>query len=87
MQEQERMMDSEQRTKALTALLDRLRSCKPGHTYALDPVERELLLSEIDSLRQQFFDGVLNILSKAKETNDIVRDANARLDRAGVPRV
>jgi hypothetical protein len=71
----------------LAALLERLKKCSPGHTYALDPVERKLLLGEIESLRTQFFDGVTNILAKARETNQIVRDANERLDRAGIPPV
>ncbi len=36
---------------ALNCLISRLRQCRPGETYPLDVVERELLLNEIDRLR------------------------------------
>lgn len=36
----------------LAALTDRLRNCPVGQHYSLDPVERELLLTEIDALRK-----------------------------------
>ncbi len=41
-------------------------------------------ISEIESLRKKFFEGVSAILGKVKENNEIVKDAEARLDRAGL---
>lgn len=41
-------------------------------------------IAEIESLRRQFMDGVTTILGKVKENNSIIKDAEARLDRAGL---
>jgi transposase-like protein len=40
--------------------------------------------NEIQSLRKQFLEGVTTILSQVKENNEIIKDAKARLDRAGL---
>jgi hypothetical protein len=40
--------------------------------------------NEIQSLRKQFLEGVTTILGKVKENNEIVKNASARLDRAGL---
>lgn len=50
-----------------------------------DALIRELI-AEVESLRSQFFGGVAEVLKKATDTNQIVREANERLDRAGIPR-
>lgn len=70
-------------------ILDDLRKAKANAMKGQDAGTQLLLtraIDEIESLRNQFFDGVTRILATAKETNAIVKDANDRLDRAGVPR-
>jgi hypothetical protein len=41
-------------------------------------------IEEIESLRKQFLDGVTTILEKVQENSKIVKEAEARLDRAGL---
>ena len=41
-------------------------------------------IAEIESLRKQFLEGVTTILGKVKEYNEIVKDVEARMDRAGL---
>lgn len=36
------------RARWLAALIERLKKCKPGDTYPLDPLERELLLEALN---------------------------------------
>ena len=51
------------------------------------PEDRALLeraADEIASLRKQFLEGVTTILGKVQENAKIVKDAEARLDRAGL---
>lgn len=42
-------------------------------------------IEEIESLRALFIGRCTEILTTAKQTNEIVRKANDRLDRAGIP--
>lgn len=73
----------------MTDVLDELKAIvnADGDTYSSPEVIGVMrrAISEIESLRNQFFDGVTRILATAKETNSMVRDANDRLDRAGIP--
>lgn len=41
-------------------------------------------IAEIDSLRKQFLEGVTSILGKVKQTEDVMREADQRLTRAGL---
>lgn len=41
-------------------------------------------IAEIESLRRQFIEGVTSILGQAKENRDIMKNVEARLDRAGL---
>ena len=45
------MSEMHEHFKMIDPLLSRLRSAPPGATYPLDPVERELILTEINVLR------------------------------------
>ena len=42
------------------------------------------LIAEVESLRSQLLDQIAGILGKVQENNKIVKDAEARLDRAGL---
>lgn len=41
-------------------------------------------IAEIESLRKQFLEGVSTVLGEVKENSEILKDAEARLDRAGL---
>lgn len=42
-------------------------------------------IQEIESLRRQWLEGVTKIMTQVEENNRIVKDANRRMDRAGIP--
>lgn len=54
-----------------------------SHYYVADCCRRAI--AEIESLRKSWLGDVTRILNTAQDTNKIVKDANERLDRAGVP--
>jgi len=73
----------------MTDVLDRLKSITNASypTEVTDAFLKEVAadaIKEIESLREQFLQGVSQILSTAKETNLMVKDANERLDKAGL---
>lgn len=49
-----------------------------SHYYVASCCERAI--AEIESLRRQWRDMACRILTEAQQTNEMVRDANARID-------
>jgi hypothetical protein len=54
-----------------------------SHYYVAECCRRAI--AEIESLRKSWLGDVGRILAMAQDTNKVVKDANERLDRAGIP--
>lgn len=68
-------------------VLDDLRRAKADAMAGGDAGMQHLFtraIDEIESLRKQFLDGVTGLLGKIKETSDVHREIENRLDRAGL---
>lgn len=53
-----------------------------SHYYVAATVERAI--SEIESLRKQFIEGIGGIVENLKKNNEVIKDAEDRLNRAGL---